>query len=61
MHDYLSQFNPIHQGSNIWSGQCLGLYFTLSGIYFIKGVTKDILEEVTMIKEETAALNLYVL
>ena len=52
-HVSLSQFNPIHQGSNIWSGRCLGLYLTLSGMHLIKGVTKEILEEVTMVKEET--------
>ena len=57
MHVYPSQFNPMHQGSNIWSGQCLGLYLTLSGMHLIKGVTKKILEEVTMVKEETVHSN----
>ena len=57
MHVYLSEFNPIHQGSNIWSGRCLGLYLNLSGIHLIKGVTKEILEEVTMVKEETVHSN----
>ena len=59
MHVYLSQFNPVHQGSNIWSGWCLGLYLTFSclGMDLIKGVTKEILEEVTMVKEETVHSN----
>ena len=47
----------IHQVSNIWSSQCLGLYLTLPGMHLIKGVTKAILEEVTMIKEKTVHSN----
>ena len=36
---------------------CVGLYLTLSGMHLIEGVTKEILEEVTMVKEETVHSN----